>query len=237
MSLQNIRRIAKWSGFGFLAMAVAACGGGGSSDTPPDALATLTFQSRAAVNNNQTATKTYTVTGTGSDGIVYALTMAMAPTTNSSSYFPTATRASAVSLLFRKAGVTVNTINATNLSDATTLLPQGIEYPDGSCAVMTSSTAVADTAKVGDRVASADGTVYLNCASKTTPAGYISATTSIERDGDIPFICGTATSKSSSLVTLATVTTCVEIAQDGQIKDRARVSVVGSALTVTAKNY
>ncbi len=108
---------------------------------------------------------------------------------------------------------------------------------DGACSVATANTAVPATASIGD-----SGPIFTEsdldgCLATSTSLGTTTNTWSLEVDSGVPLLCWNLAAKDPAGTSTGTASTCLEIAVNGTLGNRARFVVASAGLVVSARNF
>lgn len=226
---------------------MSACGGGdGDSGVNPFIPPTDDFATLAAWQNLLTVGGTWTLTGVGSDGASYAATLQIAPAA-AAAFPPTGTvydRTAVASTLnrngtpfgsgvveyFRAADFTVQAARST--ADGIVECAQAV--------TPTSSTLPPAAAKVTFPPASG-ALMSLNnlnvCAPGALVDGTTTATWSLEFERGFVLLCLNSEARNLTNQVIGIENDCVEIAANGTLGTRARVTIVVSGLTLVLRNF
>lgn len=215
---------------------LASCGGGSDSNsgTSDD------YNAFAAWRNLLTRIDAWSVTGTASDGQVYELRLGTAPVANSS--FPitgaAANRADLSSSI--RQGTTVLGSGVTELYYDNQYRVIGSRIgssssPTLTCESATSAAAPPAAAKVGT-----SGLLYATdgldgCTAGSNRVGSTTARWSIEAIGGVVYFCIDATSQDlANPPNVVSEKDCIEVATDGSLGTRARISLASAGFSITA---
>lgn len=218
-----------------VASALAGCGGGG--DAPPPA----NYNVAKAWQNLLTATRSWVGNGTDSGGTNYELAYAVAP--GPVSVFPRTGTSGP------RTDVTV-TININGLPqpffpflsygfyDAATFAPfgwQNVTVP--SCSTQVAGPALPGAAAIGASGAFYTETEYEDCAPGAAATGTSVVTWSLESDSGYPLFCSNATTRDLANAVVGTGSLCFEVATDGTLGSRFRLTATGEGETLTVRNF
>ena len=209
-------------GLAFATLIAAGCGGGGGDDgedPPPNG----PYDVAAAWRNSQTTAHGYTVSGSVGG---QTLTLAVQATPAGASTYPrTGASANRVDL-----SATARVNNGTPATTTASIYYTGtanvIGYTtDGACGDVTTLLPLPSNATIGAGGTLYSMTTYSDCTpGGSTVVGTTAATWTIEVDSNVVLFCvSTADSESGTL--LLTTKECLEIGQNGALRDRARVTI------------
>jgi len=226
---------------GIAVSVLAGCGGGGG-DPPPPPPPPATYAVRAALANLLTVGGSWTVSGTASDGSAYSLTFGFAPA--ASAPFPVSgemAERSIETVSTNAGGVDLGSSTLTYYFHAADLAFVGIAADDGTCSSMSSNTALPATASPGASGALYAENDYDNCSGGTVPPDTTVGRWSLETDAAVNLLCWTQVTPGPPAAPLATISYCFEVAADGALGSKARVSVSSAAFSppfsLTARNF
>jgi hypothetical protein len=246
-----------------MAALLTACGGGGGSSggsapPPPPAPAPAPsgppFDVSAAWRNLLTAntTKTWTVNGTASNGSAFTITLTNAAPQTAQVFGVTGATSSAsdatAQLAIAGGALTVQTTSTTSYFDPATFVVTGVRKtpvtPTGpaTCSIPSASVASASVTPPASAAVGANGPLQtfddLNgCVPASTKTGTSVTTWSMEAEGAVNLFCQNTTSTLVGNSLEAKQATCLEVAQDGTLLTRARVTIAQGTVTLVAKNY
>lgn len=220
---------------------LAACGGGGdagnSGFTPP----TNDFAVLAGYQRLMDSGGSWSVSGTGSDGLAYSATFAFAPA--AAAVFPVSGATLARTLLTsssRQGSNTPQNVTAEFFREADARI-QGARYSVGSTTVCSRSTAAAlpsVQAKVGTGGALVTLDDLAGCASTSALDGSTTTTWSLAFERGIVMLCLDSVGRNAANAFIGSESDCVEMAADGTLGTRARVSIVQpGGFSLTMKNF
>lgn len=200
-------------------LATGCGGGGGGGDPPPNG----PYDVAAAWQNSQTTAHDYNVSGNVL-GQTLTLWVEVAPA-GASTYPRTGAAATRVDLsaTARVDGGAPATTTASNYYIGSADV---IGYvADGSCGDVTTQLPLPTDASIGAGGALYDTVHYSDCTpGGSTVVGTTAATWSLERDANLVLFCVTMAECQGGTL-LLTTQECVEIAQDGTLRDDARVTL------------
>ena len=217
---------------------LSACGGGGDSEGVPPA---TTYNAAAAWQNLLTTSTSYAVSGVASNGTSFQISFGIAPASGEA--FPVT-----------GVGANRNIINATISSNGVALATTATEtfFDDSFLQVGTRSTGEGEptTCEVGVSAAlpstaatiGASGSLSVRnvldgCEPESSVVSTITETWSIEfHDGRAYFCTGATEQDTATPPNISTEKDCVEIAEDGSLGTRARVTLTDSGVTLLATN-
>ncbi|HUG25722.1 hypothetical protein [Piscinibacter sp.] len=238
-------RVSLWAVAGLL----TACGGGGGGGTPspPPAPAPAPapapspegFDLGAAWRNFLTVTNRWDVTGTADNGSDYTITLSTAAggdqTFSGVTYATTETTAlwTVESLPFARIESVTYYDEATHIAVGTSTI---VNADPEKCSAVVSMTLPPADAEVGDsgelqQLEDLDG-----CANNSAQTGTSTTTWSLEEHADVTFFCQNTEARDMANAVLVNESTCIEVAQDGTLGDKARVHVEQPAFTLLATN-
>ncbi len=223
------RNVRAACGLALVTLLAAGCGGGGDGDDPPPS---GPYDVGAAWRNSQTTAHGYTVSGT-SGGQTLTVTVQVTPA-GATTYPRTGAAANRVDLS-ASARINNGTPATTTASVYYTGSANVIGYQtEGSCGDVTTVLPLPANASIGTSGPLYEVTTYANCTpGGSTVVGTTAATWSLEVDSNVVLFCiNTADREGGTLV--LTTKECLEIGQNGALRDRARVTltVPGSAPVV-----
>jgi hypothetical protein len=215
-----------------VALSLAACGGGGGGGDQP-----TTYAVSAAQRHLFSDTRSWTTTGSAL-GSNFTLTMAVAPL--AAAPFPVNGRVASRSrqtITLQQAGQPADVTVSTYYFDDADLSIVGWDNDAGTCSVATQNTALPETAAAG-----ASGDYYrlsdLNgCAGNSGAVGTTLATWSVESDSGVTLLCSNSTGKDSAGAVLGTISTCIEVAADGTLGAKARITIAALGVSVVTRNF
>ncbi|HJV60349.1 MAG TPA: hypothetical protein VJ743_05345 [Albitalea sp.] len=246
-------RVSMWA----VAALIAGCGGGGSAGSaptptpppPPPPPPANAFAVNAAWRNllSGSTTNNWTVTGTASDGSAYSFGLSSAPAP--SQVFPlTGTLYSAgdITALVQIGSLGIHRTVNRSFYDPATFVVVGtqstLDTNSPVCSVATASVAPPTSAAMAASGAAPTGGPLQSfndmnsCVqASATKTGTSVTTWSLEADGAVNLFCLNTLSKDTADTTLQLESDCFEIAQDGTLGTRARVTLARPS--VVAKNY
>ena len=184
-------------------------------------------------------TNSWEVTGTASDGKDYAITLSTAAggdqTFSGVTYATTEATA-----LWNIAGLPFARIESVTYYDEATYIAVGtstiVQADPAVCSAVVSMTMPPDDAEVGDsgvlqQLEDLDG-----CANNSAQTGTSTTTWSLEEHADVTFFCQNTEARNMSNAVLVNESTCIEVAQDGTLGDKARIQVEQPNFTLLATN-
>lgn len=225
-----------------LAAAVSACGGGGDDSGNNGFVApTNDFDARAAWHSMLSGSHVWTTNGVGSDGNAYTVSISVTP--QATSVFPVtaATWALSTATIGLSQGSTPVSvgINQTYF-DAATDLVVGVRNTSGNtttCSVVAAqATSVPPMAtKVGS-----SGPLFTmdeldGCLSNSAKVGTSTNTWSVEFEQGTTYFCMNSTERNLAGASVAAESDCVQIAADGTLGGKARISVTVGSFTLVAR--
>lgn len=216
------------------ALTLAACGGGGDAGLPVN----TSFNVSAAHRNLLTQSVGWAVTGTGSDGLVYEVSLALAP--GAAAAFPLTGVVSprqVQTFTLKRSGVVVDTSVSSVFYNATSYALLGSSEDDGTCAAATMGPALPSAARLRDTAAYYNEVQYSGCTAGLPAAGSSAVTWSVELEGSIVFFCANRTVNDASGVRVGAGSECVQVDEAGALGPKAVVSIeVTGQFTLVARN-
>ncbi|HET9822872.1 MAG TPA: hypothetical protein VFQ16_13705 [Burkholderiaceae bacterium] len=208
---------------------LGACGGGSDGNVDP-----TTYNVAAAYQNLLTTTHHWALAGTDSLGFAWTMQLDGAPLPAGA--FPMTGEAAgrlALTVSASAAG-TSDTGTMTYYFNGTSAAREliGIEMPDGTCARASTFTVPPAVASIGSSGPLAAMTAYASCTAGAPAAGGIDYRWSIVRDGSVVLFCMSSEDGSGS-----SEVDCLEVATDGALGARARVTLTMPGYQLIAKNY
>jgi hypothetical protein len=213
---------------------LAACGGNGD----PTSVAAEQYAVNSAERNLLISGGSWILNGTGPTGQTFSITMELRPMPDAA--FPIG---GAVSSLIREnlslvqAGVTTDMGGATLYFDRGSLAIVGVDNGDGSCAVATANAAPPSTAVVGTSGPLLTRSELNLCASTAGVVGTTTTNWSIESDTGIALLCWNSTARDATASIIETDSSCIQIAPDGSLGTKARLTVTALGVTLAARNF
>jgi hypothetical protein len=231
--MTSLRRAAACACLGSL----AACGGGGSDAGAPPAATTI--NAAAAWQNLLTSGHSWTVSGTGSDGNSYEFAITVTP--SGAATFPVSgatTSLSSAALSIKQNGTLVASGVSETYFDSTlhTVGYRNVESTATTCELAVSPGVPPTVAAIGasgpiDQTTQLDG-----CSATSTATGSGTDTWSVEASGGITYFCTNSSEQDASSSSATTEADCFEVDADGTLGSKARVTITGSGVSVTASN-
>lgn len=223
---------------------MSACGGGdGDSGTSPFIPPTDDFATLTGWQNLLGTGGTWTVVGTGSDGAAYEATLQIGPVA-AAVFPPTVTsyaRTSVLSTLKRNSlSLGTSTVEYFRAADFTVQAVRSTSGGVEECAQATASVLPPAVAKV--TIPPTSGALMsLDNLNVCTPGalvdGKTTATWSLEFERGVVLLCLNSESRDLTNQVLGRENDCVEIATNGALGTRARVTIVVSGLTLVMRNF
>jgi hypothetical protein len=217
---------------------LTACGGGGGDPFVPSVPSLEdAYDITRILFILLTGTGSYTVGGVGSDGALYEMTIRFEP--DSDSFFPFTGLPGARSnktVTLKRNGVVVTTVTDTTHYDRNTLTVHGSSSSDGSCSLVTSSTAPPSSAAPGSGGTLDTSTDYAGCSSGAAARGSTTRTWSIETEALTVYFCSHETSRDLAGSVTATESVCLQVGRDGSLGSKARVTRLMPGSSLTARN-
>ena len=219
---------------------VGGCGGGGSDGepvfTPPDDA----FDVAAAWHELLTTTRTWAASGVGTDGRTYTLTLDTAPGGND--VFPVtgegAARADAV-VSSTVDGVPAQGVQQTYY-DPGTLAILGLRNDvtgwETTCDVSTTIGTPPSAAKVNENGLLASLDLLDGCRADSGLLGTIELRWSLEFETGTTYFCLASTERSTSGQVLSVESDCLQVAPDGTLGTKMRVTVIQGGVSVTLRS-
>lgn len=222
---------------------LSACGGGGDdAGASPFIPPTDDFAVGAGWTNLLRSGGSWTVSGTGSDGAAYEATLQIAPAT--AAVFPLDTRSYDRTTILA-------TVRASGIPQSTTTVEYFREVDDRlagarrtvasvpECALSTSNALPPAAAKVGASGALATLDNYNSCLSGALPNGTTTARWSLEFDRAVVLLCLASEARNATNQVTGSEKDCVEIATDGRLGTRARITIVDVSrqFSLTMNNF
>lgn len=206
-------------------LALAGCGGGGG-----DSGSTTSFNAAAAFNNLYASNRSWNLTGTDNFGINYQIGLAHRPGT-AGTYPVTGVPANRrfIDETVVANGVSFGTVSSTLFLDPATGTPigtQSVASTDGSvsCSRFSATGAPPTAALVGDTGVLGTGFALDGCTSTAFQVGSATLNWSMLAESGITYFCISSTEVESG--TRSVEEQCFEVATDGSIGTRARLSVL-----------
>lgn len=239
-SAPPVNRIARpwrrrlWGLSAAAAMLLAGCGGGGDdgSGSPQD------YAVRAAMGQWLTEAHSWVVTGIGSSGKSYTVNIAFAPMAPAP--IPIVGGVAARSQQTFAATIDGATFEGalTYYFDAATLTFAASDNGTGGCSVATATTALPASARVGATGPVSTDSNYDGCTSGAAVVSTATNTWSLESTTEVVLLCLKQAVLDLAGASIATQSTCVEIAPDGSLGSKARLVVSAVGLTlIDARNF
>lgn len=110
-------------------------------------------------------------------------------------------------------------------------------YDDNTCSVATSNSALPASATVGASGAFYSLSDLAGCASGAAVTGTTTTGWSMENDAGVALLCWNSTGRDTAGVLLGTIASCVQVAADGTLGTKARLTLAADGFTTTARNY
>jgi len=221
---------------------LSACGGGGDdAGANPFIPPTDDFAVGAGWTNLLRSGGSWTVDGIGSDGAAYEATLQIAPAT--AAVFPLdATSYDRTTILstLKRNGTSQGTTTVEYFRETDDRLAAARQAASGSqvCALSTSNALPPTAAKVGASGALAALDNYNSCTSGALVTGTTTARWSLEFERGVVLLCVASEARDTTSQLTASQEDCVEIATDGRLGTRARITIeVPNQLSLTMNNF
>lgn len=219
---------------GIAALILVACGGGGGDSTPTNTM----YAVSAAQRHLLTEGGSWTVTGPVAAGGTYTITMALSPLTaavpiSGVTAYPRLRQL----LTFQQAGVAPATAGPTFFFDGQSLAILQTDNGDGTCSVATSNAALPTSASVGTSGAIYGLSDLGSCANGAGATGTTTTTWSLENDAGVVLLCWNATGKDTAGAVTGSLASCVQVAPDGALGTKARITLTSQGSSTTARNF
>ena len=212
---------------------LSACGGDGSDPTSAQEYA-------VSVAERHLLTDAGSWTVNGSDPTAGAFTATFSFTPRPDAAFPVTGAVLSLSqedYTLVQAGVTTDVGGPTFYFDKASLSFLGADNGDGTCAVATASTAAPASAAVGANGPLMTRSELNLCSSGAGVVGATKVSWSLERDTGIALLCWNSTVTDATGATVEADSDCVEVAPDGTLGTKARLSIAALGHTITARNF
>ncbi|WP_298834674.1 hypothetical protein [uncultured Piscinibacter sp.] len=221
---------------------MSACGGGDDdSGTSPFVPPTSDFNPLVGWQNLLGTGGTWTVSGTGSDNLAYSATLSYAPSTPA--VFPVTDTSHDRSILtstLTQDGVSLGsgTVEFFRSSDFR-LEAVRVTPANGAalCSLATASALPPGAAKVFASGALASLNDLNGCLPASLPVGTTESTWTIDFERGIVLLCLSSVSRDATLQVIGRESDCFQMAEDGTLGTRARVSIVQPGFTLVMKNF
>lgn len=217
-------------------LVLAACGGGGS-DGGTATIATA-YDVTAAQRHLLTDSASWTMIGSRPAGGTYTIIAAQSPLPaavpiGGTTAYPRSRQV----LTLQQTGVAPVVAAQNVFFDSQSLAIIQTEADDNTCSIATSNSALPASAAIG-----ASGPLYslsdrASCAIGAAATGTTTATWSLENDAGVVLLCWNATGKDAAGAVLGSTASCVQVAADGTLGTKARLTLSADGLTTTARNY
>ena len=217
------------------ALVLAACGGGGGDGGTP---ANTLYAVNAAQRHLLVEGGTWTMTGTAPSGGAVSVTVALSPLAaalpiSGNTAYPRTRQLFTV----QGSGVAPAVIGQNLFFDSASLAIVQATYDDGTCSVPTANTAMPASATLG-----ASGASYVlndldGCTSNAPSTGTTITTWALENDAGVALLCWNSAARDTAGAVLASLSSCFEVAPDGALGAKARLTSTALGLSFTVRNY